>query len=279
MTRRLCIILALLLHTAGHAAEPPRRVITIGGALTEIVFELGKQDVLVGCDTTSYYPPAAEDLPKVGYQRALSAEGILSLKPDRVILTTEAGPAAVLEQLRQAGIEMVMLEEPHSIDGVINKIERVAVVLGAKAEAAGLTARIRRDLTRLEAETAVDATRPRVLFILQQGGGSPLVAGRNTAADAIIALSGARNAVIEYEGYKPLTPESAVSYAPDAILITTQGLEHAGGKEGLLSTPGLGLTPAGREGRVIALDSLLMLGFGPRTVEAASRLSAAYRSP
>lgn len=256
-------------------AQTPERVITIGGALTEIVYALNAQSLLVGNDTTSYYPPAAEKLPKVGYQRALSAEGILSLAPDLVILTEEAGLPVVLEQLKSADIPLLELQAARSLEGIRRNIVVIAEVLDREQSAQAL-------LEKMDAESAVlhrlvqqQTQRKRVMFILQHGAGAPLVAGRGTAADSIIRLSGATNVVHDYQGYKPLTPEAAVVLQPDIILITEQGLQQAGGREALLKVPGISLTPAARQGRIITMDSLLILGFGPRTVAAARELHIA----
>lgn len=265
----------LLMLASAAYAENPERIITIGGALTEIVFALDSQDHLVGSDTTSYYPPEAERLPKVGYQRALSAEGILSLDPDLVILTEEAGPALVLQQLKLAKVALLTLKAGRSLEDVKLNIQRIAEVLDRENEASALISKINAESEKL-AHAAAGRTLKRVMFILQHGGGAPMVAGRDTAADSIISLSGGVNVVQDYRGYRPLTPEAAVLLRPEIILITTQGLEQAGGKESVLQAPGVSLTPAAEKGNLIAMDSLLMLGFGPRTVQAATRLNKAY---
>lgn len=266
----LLVLVALTAH-----AQKPERIITIGGALTEIVYALDAQDLLVGSDTTSYYPPEAEQLPKVGYQRALSAEGIVSLDPDLVILTEEAGPPLVLKQLELAKVKTAILKAGRSLEDVKLNIWRIAELLDKEKEASVLIREI-----DVEHEKLFDATtrKParRVMFILQHGGGSPMVAGKATAADSIISLSGALNVVQDYTGYKPLTPEAAVALRPDIILITTQGLKQAGGKKSVLQAPGVSLTPAAKKGNLIAMDSLLILGFGPRTAQAALELKRAY---
>lgn len=106
-----------------------------------------------------------------------------------------------------------------------------------------------------------------------------MVAGVSTAADSIIALAGGQNAVSGYSGYKPLTPESAVAAQPDIILLTSQGLEAIGGSEGLRGLPGLALTPAVKNDQIIAMDALLLLGFGPRTADAAMTLHRKFSAP
>lgn len=274
---RTILTCLLLLCALPAQAEEPKRIITIGGALTEIVYELEAQDLLVGNDTTSYYPAEAEKLPKVGYQRALSAEGILSLNPDLIILTEEAGPPPVLKQIESAGISLLKLKAGRSIDDVKENISALGKALHRVEKAETLIKQINVESEKLADIIKKQSSPKKAMFILQHGGGAPMVAGTGTAADSIIHLSGAENVVEGYEGYKPLTPEAAVSLKPDVILITTQGLEQASGKEGLLKSPGVSLTPATKNDQVIAMDSLLMLGFGPRTAEAALKLNRAYQ--
>jgi len=274
---RIILTCLLLVYALPANAETPKRIVAIGGALTEIIYQLEAQDLLVGNDTTSYYPAEAEKLPKVGYQRALSAEGILSLNPDLVILTDEAGPPPVLKQLESANVKLLPLKAGRSLEDVKENIGAIAKALHRGEKAEILIQQIDAESKKLAAITGNINKHKKVMFILQHGGGAPMVAGRETAADSIIKLSGAQNVVNDYDGYKPLTPEAAVVLQPDVILITKQGLEQAGGKEALLNAPSISLTPAGKNDHVIAMDSLLMLGFGPRTVKAASELNTAYQ--
>ena len=273
---RLLLVFISLLHASHAHADTPKRVVSVGGALTEIIYALDGQDALVGSDTTSYFPPQAEQLPKVGYQRALSAEGILSLAPDVVIVTEEAGPPAVLEQLKAAGASLLQLKAGRSLDDVKANIRAIGTLLERMPAAQQKVEEIDKQYTELQAAITQKPITKKVLFILQHGGGAPMVAGKGTAADSIIALSGATNAVAEYEGYKPLTPEAAAALNPDILLITKQGLEQAGGQDIFLKAPGIALTKAAKEGRLIAMDSLLLLGFGPRTIEAAKTLRSHY---
>lgn len=271
----VCLTLTFLLSSANAVA--PHRIITIGGGLTETVYALGAQNLLVGNDTTSYYPAEAEKLPKVGYQRTLSAEGILSLNPDLIILTQEAGPPSVLKQVESAGVSLLKLKAGRSLSDVKANIFAIGKALRREKEAEILVDQINAESENLKSVIEKQSSRKKAIFILQHGGGTPMVAGSRTAADGIIRLSGAENAVKGFTGYKPLTPEAAVSLNPDVILITRRGLKQADGKERLLKSPGVSLTPAAKNGHVIAMDSLLMLGFGPRTAEAALQLNRAYR--
>jgi iron complex transport system substrate-binding protein len=276
MTRILALALLLVgiaLPRAAVLAEGAERLVAIGGAVTEIIFALGAEERLVAVDSTSLYPETATGLPDIGYMRRLSAEPILALEPDRVIAIEGSGPPAVLDQLREAGIEVVPVADQPTPDGVIAKIGEVAEALALGAAGDALAASVRADFEALAAE--VETTRTRVMFVLNTGRGALLVGGTGTAADGIIRLAGAVNAISGLDGYKPLSPEAAIQAAPDVILTMDHSVAMAGGRYALLDQPDIALTPAGRNRALVAMDGLLLLGFGPRTPDAARRLAQA----
>nr|WP_230947905.1 ABC transporter substrate-binding protein [Burkholderia territorii] len=249
-----------------------KRVVVIGGALAETVFALGGADArgyrLVGTDTTCTYPDAAKRLPKVGYQRALSAEGLLSLRPDLLLASAEAGPPAAIAQVKSAGVAVTTFSERHDVDSVRAKITGVAHALDVRDAGDALLQRFDRDWQAARDAVAAHvpggAQPPRVLFVLNHTGNQALVAGQRTAADAMLRYAGARNAMHGFDHYKPLTTEALAVAAPDVVLISDEGLAAIGGRDALLAAPGFGATPAGRARRVVSLDALFLLGFGPR---------------
>jgi ABC-type hemin transport system, periplasmic component len=263
------LLFAAALALPVQAAE---RIVSTAGAVTETIFALGGQDEVVAVDVSSVYPEAATKLPKVGYARQLSAEGILSMNPTQVYVTEDAGPPEVIDQIEKAGVKVVRLSNQHTPEAAVERILRIGEALGRKAEAEKLAETVRAELAEAAALVAATPGKPSVLFIYARGGGTMNVSGTGTSADAIIELAGGKNAVTGYENYKPLTAEGAVAAAPDVILVTTRGLEASGGVEGLLKQPGLALTPAGKAGRVVALDDLFLLGFGPRLGQAVKEL-------
>lgn len=262
----------MLIGVCSAVAAGPLRIVPLGGPVTETVYALGAGDLVVGTDTSSVYPEAATKVPQVGYQRTLAAEGILSLKPDLVLATDEAGPANVLEQLRAAGVRVILVPGEHSVAGAQAKVKAIAAALGRDAGGEKLAATIAEQAEEASAILARSTLRPKVLFLYARGAATLNVSGQGTAADAMIALAGAQNAVTGYNGYKPLTAESAVAAAPDYLLMLERGLSSAGGADGVLAQPGLALTPAGQNKRIVALDDLLLLGFGPRTGQAIAEL-------
>ncbi|WP_064742263.1 heme/hemin ABC transporter substrate-binding protein [Inquilinus limosus] len=254
-------------------AEPPQRIVVAGGDLTEIVYALHAQDRIAGVDTTSLYPPAARELPDVGYLRQLSAEGILSLSPDLVLTTASAGPPAVLEQIRSAGTPVEILPEGFTAEGVVAKIEGVETALGLPDQ--GLSQAVRDDFATVAEAVAKAPSKPRVLFVLSITNGTPLGGGSGTAADGMIRLAGGTNAVGEAERYKPLSPEAVAAAAPDIVVIASHAVEPNGGMDKIAKLPVFAETPAAKTGRIMSMDSLYLLGFGPRTPQAVRDLAIA----
>ena len=261
---------------------PVQRIVSIGGALTEMVFAIGAEPKLVGIDTTSLYPEAVRKLPNVGYARALSAEGVLALAPTQVIATEDAGPPAVLRQIGAAGVPVAILSANHRFEGVLERLQRVGELTSRVPQAAALGRQLREDWARAQAAVAARAAgrtntqaAARVLFVLSHSPSQVMVAGTGTSAEAMIEYAGAVNALSGFKGYKPLTPEAVIAARPDVILATDQGLQAAGGAAGMLRLPGLAQTPAGRPQRIVALEATWLLGFGPRLPAALQQLDAA----
>lgn len=243
----------------------PRRIVSIGGALTEIVYALGASGELVGVDTTSLYPNAATRLPSVGYARTLSSEGILALAPTQVVATEDAGPPAVLRQIISAGVPVAILAANHRFEGVLDRVARMGDLLGCADAAAKLIDGLKADWQRVRQPILARKASPlRVLFVLSHSPNQIMVGGKGSSAEAMLEYVGARNAVQGFEGFKPLTPEAVIAAQPDVVLFTEQGLRAIGGVDSALKLPGLDHTPAGQRRRIIALEAIFLLGFGPR---------------
>lgn len=265
------------------ASNEPMRIVAAGGAITETLFELGAQNLLVGVDTTSSFPPDAKRLPGVGYMRSLSAEGVLSLSPSHLFVTEDAGPPAVLRQIGDAGVRVVAIPAQHSFEGVLGRVRQLGELLGKSAQAQAAVAHLQQEWKDVTAQVSAHRTeltkrkgrRPRVLFVLSHTAGQAMVAGRDSAADSMIRYAGMQNAAGGFAGYKPLSAEAAVVAEPDVILTSDLGVQTSGGIDGLLRLPGLSETPAGRLKRVVAMDTLLLLGFGPRLPQAVRQLDEA----
>ncbi len=271
------LALAAFVATCPPAAaeEEARRIVSIGGSVTEIIHALGEGDRLVARDSTSLHPESVAALPDVGYMRALSPEGVLSVDPDLIVMLEGAGPPEAIEVLKRASVPVVTVPESFDRSGVLAKIEIIGQALGAEARAAELAGEVEAAITQAEASAHDSGGEPAVMFVLSVQDGRIMASGTGTAADGIIAMAGARNAVTGFEGYRQLTDEAIIEAAPDYILM----MDHSGGldvpAEALVALPAIASTPAGAGGRVIRMDGSYLLGFGPRTASAVRDLAAA----
>jgi len=269
---------ALALTAAALPVQASDRVVVIGGALAEIVHALGHADRLVGRDTTASYPPAITELPDVGYMRALSPEGLLRLAPDLIIADEGAGPPETIDLMARAEVPFVQVEAAYDEAGVLARIHAVAEALeideGGAALAADVTARF---AALAQARDAID-TPLRAMFVLSTQGGRIMASGENTAASGILALAGVENAVTGFDGYRLLTDEAVAAAAPDAIIMMDRDGDHALSDAQIVAHPALSITPAGQAMRVVRMDGLFLLGFGPRTPDAAQALMDALRN-
>ena len=241
------------------------RVVTIGGPITETVYAFGLGENVVGTDRSSLYPESVNAKPRLDYFRQTSAEGVLSLEPTLVLAVEGTGPPGVVEQIRAAGVPVVVMDEVVDVASAEARVLRLGRLLGREAQADSVVAAMRSGIAAAAADRP--ATALRVLFVYSRGAAVVLAAGTGGAPDAILRLAGAENAMTGYEGFRPLTAESVVAAAPDVIVVPANGLESLGGIDGLLRQPGLAQTPAGQNRRVVAVDDALLLGFGPRVGE------------
>lgn len=282
--RRLALICLAGLFATPATAEITTKtttiqgpVVTAGGAVTETVFALGAGDRVVGVDAASLYPPSVMKLPRTSYFRALSAEGIIALGPKALIAVEGSGPPPALAQLQSVGVQVVTVPGERTVAGAEARVKAIAAALGRAAEGEALAQKMKTEIEAARAEAARlrgDKAPPKVLFVYARGKAVLNVGGADTGADRMITLAGGESAVTGFTGFKPMTAEAVVAAKPDVIVMTTRGLQSVGGPEGAAALPGVSLTPAGQAGRVVAMDDLLLLGFGPRTGEGLRTLAA-----
>lgn len=248
------------------------RIVSLNGSTTEILFTLGVGDNVVGCDRSSTYPKGVRDrLPSVGYQYGLNAEGILSLNPTLVIGRDDVRPPQVVQQLRMAGVTVLLLKEPRSFEAAKQRLRTIGKAVGREKKAEALINALDTDIKELEAKLASRKEQPKqkALFLYLRGTQTTLVLGTDTAAGAMFDIVGAENAAGSIKGNKPMTAEAAIAAQPDVYVLFTTSLESVGGIDGLLKLPGLAHTPAGENKRVVTLDGQYLSGFGPRCGSAA----------
>lgn len=274
------LLLAAMFMLGSQAVHAAEKLLTIGGAVTEIVYALGKGDEVIANDLTSAYPVAAASKPKVGYMRTLSAEGLISTGATMIIAEAGAGPRNVLDQVRNAGVKVLQLQEnSHTPQQVVSDIRTIGKQINA-SNAEQVVRQFENAWKETESQLSKLSGRPKVLFVMNNAGRGAQAAGDDTAASAVIQLAHAENVMAgQYKGYRPLTAEALVAAAPDVIIVTSEGLEASGGIQGFLKTPGINMTPAGRNKRIVSMDTQYILGFTPRLPAALAELAQAIHKP
>lgn len=255
---RSCLIVLLMLAALPASAE---RLVVAGGTATEILFALGAGDDIVAVDSTSRWPPAARALPDIGYVRALSAEGILALRPDRVLLSHEAGPPATVAALQGAvpTLQLAPLGGPAALP---EQVRQLGTAVGKAAPADELATRLEQALVALRQPAAADA--PSALVLLAAGPRGVMVAGRDTPAAALLAWLGLNNSAASVQGYKPMSAEALLALKPELLIVA----ETEPGNFRLEEHAPLRHTPAVASDRVLVADAMWLLGMGPRLPEA-----------
>jgi iron complex transport system substrate-binding protein len=255
-----------------------KRLVCVGGSLTEIIYALNLQEHLIAIDTTSTYPMATKKLPSVGYARTLSLEGVLSMRPQLLLVTEDAGPPQVLRQISHAGVQVKVLKADHRYEGLIDRIRAIGFLLGAEGQAERLIKEINHEWQRYQQDMShgmivknenlnkkeVPSQQLKAMFIMAHSPQQIMVAGHSTSAHAIMNYLHLDNAFKTVQGYKPLTPESVIAGKANIILLTDQGLQAQGGMKGILRLPGVMQTPAARYRQIYSREANHLLGFGPR---------------
>ncbi|MFI9461239.1 hemin ABC transporter substrate-binding protein [Streptomyces xiamenensis] len=257
--------------------DSAERIIPLSGSIAEIVYTLGLGERVVGRDVTATFEEAA-DLPVVTRGHEVSAESVLSLHPDVVLIESTTGPAEAIDQIRGAGVPVVVFEAAKELDDVATRITAVAGALGVPDAGDALNDRTGQRIAAVRAGLPSGGDRPRVAFLYLRGTASVyLIGGAESGASSLIEAAGGIDAGKESgltKDFTPITSEALVTAAPDVILVMTKGLDSVGGVDGLLEIPGIAETPAGADRRIADIQDGVLLNYGPRTDEVLADLTA-----
>lgn len=256
------------------------RIVTLSGDLSEAVFALGLGSSVVATDVTTIYPPEAVALPVVGVGRFLTAEGVLAESPTLVLGDTQTSPLQAIEQIRSAGVPVVIFDVPTTFEGLYEKAADIGEVLGVPEKGTVLAEQLRREIDEVIAQAEPLDPIPGVAFVYSRGPDVMLLFGAGMTTQPIIEAAGGRDVGAEsgITGSVAVTPEAIVNAAPDVIVITQEGLDALGGESGLLAIPGFAETPAGQSMRILAYSEGDFLTFGPRIAESLGRFIVDLRA-
>jgi iron complex transport system substrate-binding protein len=230
----LCIVLGMIGPSVGKS-EPARtitdptgrtaqvpvnaqRVVALAPSVTEIIYALGQEKRLVGVTRFSNFPPAAQQLPKVGSYIHLDVERIVALRPDLCIAVKDGNPIAVVEQLEALGLP-VFAVHPVDLETVMDSVQAIGGLLSASPIAQYVVADMRQRIARVATHVAQTQERPTVFF---QIGISPIVSvGSNTFIHTLIELAGGTNVAAGEAPYPRFSREQVIALAPEVIVISS----------------------------------------------------------
>ena len=256
--------LAFVLCQFSAQAEP-KRIVSAGGSITEIIYALGAEDQLVAVDTSSLFPLNAMKLPKIGYYRQLNTEGVLSMAPSHMIAAAGAGPEAVLEQIKGSGVDLRVIEQSKSVEGIERLISSVGDIVGREAEADSLNKSIRSKVDALTFDRSPQSDK--VVFLMSVGERGLVAAGDNTVPQLIMGLLQIENPFTDLEGFKPVSIESLLLVDASYIFMPTHQV-NGRTKEVLCESSELKFWAERHGCQLHFVDSLSFLGLTPRLPEA-----------
>jgi iron complex transport system substrate-binding protein len=236
---------------------------------TEIIYALGAEDGLVAVDLTSTYPPAATQLPNVGYHRALSIEAILAAKPTLVIHDNNIGPEAVVQQLNNLKIRNKVFEtQGKDIETTQALIREMGDYFQKQEQAHLLCEQLGQDMEKALENLKNYPDRPKVLIIhFGQAMNTYLTITQAHTGGQMIAWAGGKIPVAGSRGMLPLSPEVVSSCDPDVILMTSFGYDRLGSLEEIKGLPGVSTTKAAKNNRIYRVEEHDLVYVGPRTGE------------
>ena len=261
--RAIVVLLCVTLSALVNSAE---RVVSVDGAITEIIYKLDQQHRLVAVDHDSHFPAATNQLSKVGFSGFLSADTIMEYQPDLVFLTTDSRPANLELVLRDRGVKVVVVEDELSVEGLMKKIETVAAAMDVPVEGLQLQQKLKFRIDNALAQVNAD---PKLSVMIARGAGRAglMMAGKQTPANAILEIMGVQNTVSSRK-YIPLTDRVSERYNPNVVVVALDPKLHHENVNSMFTG-----TPAFDHNRVYTMDESLLLGFGPRLPQAIAQLS------
>ena len=267
------LIIILISFCLGNVTptSAEERIISAGGSITEIMYELGLAEHIIAVDSSSYYPFEATQKPKVGYFRRLSAEGVLSLNPTRLIGSNGVGPEETIAQIKNTGVDVkVFSQEIYTFEAWKAYIREVGSYFNLLSKAESIIARVEDSL--LKANHRLSDLQKTAVFLMDLGDRGPVAAGNNTVPDMLFKLAGLNNIFKDYDGFKPFSTERLIQIKPDLIVMPNHVVEKLGGEENICQNMMIKLTTSERGCDILVMDALLALGFGTRIDQAVEKL-------
>lgn len=253
-------------------ANTPRRIVSAGGSITEIMYALGLGERIVAVDTSSFYPPKATTLPQVGYFRSLAAEGVMSLNPDMLVVAKGAGPNVVLEQVQALGVEVKTYEQSqYTLESWKTLISEIGEDFDKTSAARELIKSVTAQITHHQKNSNFTNNPINAIALLSIGQRGPVAAGKNTVPDLLMQLAGINNVARSLEGYKPFSTELLAEQKIDLLLVPSHIVDGLGGKDAICENQIVKMATSNKC-NLFVMNGLLLMGFGARLDQGVSEM-------
>lgn len=255
------------------------RIVCLSKHLTEMVFALGKGHDIIACDLSSTYPDSAKLLKTVGYHRALSPESIIAQEPDLVIHSNDIGPETVLPQITKAGLKVKAFGGANTIDSAKMLLSELGKFFGEEKKADSINKKMDADISKaaqiLASMNLKDTPSVMIIHFGRANNVYFVMSGRNGVGDKMITLAGCKPAHYDAKGARQISAEAIAEANPDIIIATDYGYDQMGSMDKFIQgIPGVSLTNAAKNKRIVRFEEHDLVYFGPRTGENIIKLTA-----
>lgn len=244
----------------------PQRVVSLSPAVTEIMFALGADSLLVGRTEFCVYPPEAARIENIGGISNLNIEKVLSCQPD-LIISGSMVPQKVVQQFEKMGVPLVCVIEKQHFDGLFENVAKIGGLVAMDSTAQQLNDRLHKRLDAIDLSPL--AQPPSVYYVVGFGSGGNFTAGGNTFINDIIEMAGGQNIASRSEGWT-FSVEALLQADPEFILIRAEDSAR------FCQTVPYNQLSAVRQGRMIALEDGILDLQVPRNIEVIQRLRARF---
>jgi ABC-type Fe3+-hydroxamate transport system substrate-binding protein len=242
----------------------PARIVSLAPSSTEILFALGAGSRLVGRTHWDLWPDSARLVPDVGDGLRPNIEAVLARHPQLVVLYASADNRAAAERLASAGVSVLALKTDRIAD-FARTATLLGIATGERAAAAAMVDSVQRTLDRVRRATAA-LPHPRVFWPAWEA--PPTAIGGGSFLSELITIAGGQNIYGDLPSPSPqVSLEDVIRRDPDVLLASPEGVAR------IRSDPAWRAIPAVRRGRILTVDTTLVLRPSVRLGEAAVSLA------
>lgn len=229
----------------------PNSVISLSPGITEILFDLGVGERIIGRTNFCNYPPQANNIESIGGITDANLEKIISLHPE-IVITSSMVRKDMVENINKAGVTVICLPERSNIEGVFGTLTILGKIFNKESKADSLVNNMKKELEEIKnLYNNKNKKRPSVYYVVGYGATGDFTAGKNTYINEIIELAGGENIAKNIKNWS-YSKEELFAQEPDFIIVREEDLNN------FIKTSPYKDLKAVKAGRVLGINSSLM---------------------